>query len=204
MMRVLLVLMCSSACAMVGGGKPTYDYFVLVARSAPMPAHAAESAGATVGVSHVSIPPYLDRESIVTRVDDYRVVYSTKERWAEPLDEAFARTLRQDLATSLARDKITVPTRSAAPTHDLQVDLLRFERRGRDRVELWARWTLRTNGESARTNEARIVVAMASPASAAAAKALSEAVARLATSIAADVRLADAELGRRTPTTAKR
>lgn len=204
MTRVLLVLVWCSACALFGGGTPAYDYFVLVATGAPMQARAAAGGGTTVGVSHVSIPRYLDRESIVTRVDDYRVVYSKRERWAEPLDEAFERTLRQDLATSLARDNIMVPSRHAAPTHDLQVDLLRFERRGTDRVELWARWTLRTNGESSRTREARIVVAMAGRSSASAAAALSEAVARLATSIAADVRVADAELGRRAPTTAKR
>jgi uncharacterized lipoprotein YmbA len=203
MMRVMIVLVCCSACALFGGGKAKYDYFVLVA-SPPKPAQ-AEVGGGTVGVSQVNIPRYLDRESIVTRADDYRVVYSKKERWAEPLDEAFERTLRQDLAANLSRDGIAVPARTLAPTHDLQVDVLRFERRGMDRVELWARWTLRTSGESARTNEARIEVAIASPASSAVAAALSESIARLATSIASEVRVADAELRRRKPaTTAER
>ncbi len=203
MMRALIVVVCCSACALFGGGKPTYDYFVLVA-SAPKPARAAEVGGGTVGVSQVSIPRYLDRESIATRVDDYRVVYSKQERWAEPLDEAFERTLRQDLAANLARDGITVPAKTLAPTHDLQVDILRFERRGTNLVELWARWTLRTSGESARTNEARIEVAITSPASSAVAAALSESIARLAVSIAAEIRVADADLRRRAPTTATR
>jgi len=201
--RRMLVLVCCSSCALFGGGKPKYDYYVLVAKGAPSTAR-PESEGSTVGVSQVSIPRYLDRESIVTRVDEYRVVYSKTERWAEQLDEAFERTLRQDLATNLSPDGIAVPARTLAPTHDVQVDVVRFERRGTDRVELWARWTLRTNGEPARTNEARIEVAITNPASVAAAASLSEAIARLAKSIASAVRVADADVRRRPPATAKR
>ncbi len=193
----LLVLACCSAC--LGGSKPHYDYFVLTATpamksAAPLAPRAREPS--TVAVSQVTIPRYLDREAIVTRADDYRLDYSKQDRWAEPLDDAFARTLRQDLATTLASSGIAVPPHAGAPTYDLQIEILRFERRGTDRVELWARWTLRATGEPAQVHEARIQIPMATPASSDAAAALSQAVARLATEIATQVQLAEAEAPR--------
>ena len=61
---------------------------------------------------------------------------------------------------TLAPAGIAVPAQAGAPTYDLQVDILRFERRGTDRVELWARWTLRHGEGDAETREARIGVAL--------------------------------------------
>lgn len=199
MRAAAMVVACCCAC--LGGHAPHYDYFVLTATSAPKSAPRSavpDERAPTVGVSRLTLPRYLDRESIVTRVDDYRLAYSTVERWAEPLDEALMRTLRQDLANRLVPDGITVPSHAGAPTYDLQVEILRFERRGSDRVELWARWTLRASGEPPQTREARIDVALAGPTTSAATAALSEAVARLATGIATQLRTAEVARASRT------
>ena len=192
MRSAVMVLACCCAC--LGGKAPRYDYFVLTPMAAATSSQRSVAPGEpspTVGVSLVAIPRYLDRDSIATRIDDYRLVYSNVERWAEPLDEALTRTLRHDLSVRLAPDGISVPPRAGAPTYDLQVEIQRFERRGADRVELWARWTLRSSGGPPQTRESRIDVALAGPTTAAATAALSEAVARLATGIAAQVRISE-------------
>lgn len=176
-------------CACLGGSPPRYDYFVLTSTSVPPAGGDTSSERPTLAVGQVSVPRYLDRESIATRVDDTRVTYSQRERWAEPLADAFERTLRQQLAADLAPNGIIVPSSVGAPTYDVQVDLLRFERRGNDRVDLWARWTLRGPEDWMQTQESRIQFALAAPTSAAAAAALSSAIARLASEIAAQVRI---------------
>jgi len=183
---VLLVWCC--ACAL-GGSQPQYDYFVLtptrvLARTSASPAALTTADGSSIAIAEVSIPGYLDRESIVTRTDDYRVVYSKRDRWAEPLDQAFERTLRQELATMLAPVGIEVPPHARAPTYDLHVDVLRFERHGVDRVELWARWILRGDGQPIDRGETRFQLAVSGAGTTAAVASLSEAITRLANEIA--------------------
>jgi len=196
-----LLLVGCCACSL-GGKQPRYDYYVLTPGNAPARPAARPAAGAppaTVGVSQVTIPGYLDREQIVTRAEDHRLIYSPRDRWAEPLDRAFERTLRQDLAAALAADGITVPPAAGAPTYDVQVDVLRFERRGTGQIELWARWTLRTDAGLVHAGETRLQVAVADAGNAAAAASLSRAIARLAQDIAARVRVAAAEPAREAP-----
>jgi uncharacterized lipoprotein YmbA len=190
-----LVLLCCGACSLFRG-TPKYDYYVLTpTRALAQPRSGTGTDQPSVGVSHVSIPGYLDRESIVTRTDDFRLSYSKQDRWAEPLDQAFERTLRQELAATLAPSGIEVSDR-AAPTYDVQVDVLRFERRGANRVELWARWTLRSDGEVVRSDESRIEVAIPGPGNAAGAAALSSAIARLAVEIGKQVQIATRDSAR--------
>ncbi len=192
---------CLAGC--LGGSPPHYDYFVLtpahpLAEPSARLASTPDAAPPTLGLSQVTIPGYLDRDSIVVRTDDYHLVYSQKDRWAEPLDVAVGRTLRQELAARLATDGITVPPRTSAPTYDVQVDLLRFERHGADHVELWARWTLRADTQLVHSGETRINVAVAGPGSDVAAAALSAAIGRLANDIAKQVKVAAAEAPRAT------
>jgi uncharacterized lipoprotein YmbA len=182
---VLFLVLASSAC--FGGKAPHYNYYVLTPAIAPRPSSPRRANAPTLALGLVTIPRYLDRESIATRANDHRIVYSKQDRWAEPLDEAFTRILREDLAAALAPEGISVPARAGAPTFELQVEILRFEKRGRDRVELWARWTVRGEETAAQTREARIETALAGPTSTAAAAALSQAIARLAQEIAGEV-----------------
>jgi uncharacterized lipoprotein YmbA len=189
---VVLVMCCGCG---LGGKPPQYDYYVLTptltqARS-PTTSDAADQP--TVGVSRVTIPGYLDRESIVDRTDDYRLVYSKQSRWAEPLDQAFERTLRHELAATLAPAGIAVPPHTHAPTYDVQVDVLRFERRGADHVELWARWTVRTNTKVVRTGESRIRLGIGGTGNSAATAALSRTITRLAVEIGEQVQVAGAQ-----------
>src|SRR5262249_12489140 len=122
----------------------------------------------------------------------HQLVYATSERWAEPLDQAFERTLREDLAAHLAASKISVQSHGGRPSYDLTVDVLRFERSGPDHVELWAHWVLRAGKDVIDTGETRIRGATSGSDSNAMVDALSETIARMAGEIAGRVQHADA------------
>jgi uncharacterized lipoprotein YmbA len=146
----------------------------------------------TVVLGEVSIPRYLDREAILTRVTDERVTYSKRDRWAEPLDAGFERVLKQDLAAALAPAGITVPRRTALPTYEVQVEVLRFERRADEGVELRARWTVRSESQLIHADESRVRVPTRGADNAAATVALSHAISQLADAIADQVKHATA------------
>jgi uncharacterized lipoprotein YmbA len=145
----------------------------------------------TLGIDRVSLPGYLDREQIATRRFEQRVTYSTTDRWAEPLDQAFERALRDDLASALARHDIRTQSQGATPTYDLSVDVTRFERTGPDHVELSARWVLRANTNVVDAGDQHVLVGTSGTDSNATAAALSEAIARLASQIAERTARAD-------------
>jgi uncharacterized lipoprotein YmbA len=177
-----------SAC--LGGKRPSYQYYVLTPAS-HAGSHVAPGSSRALAIDQVTIPGYLDREQIATRTVGHRLVYSTTDRWAEPLDQAIERTLREDLATRLAGSGIEVRSHGSAPSYELRVDVLRFERTGPDVVEVWARWTLRSANDVIDSGETHVQVPTAGTDSNAMASALSEAIARMATELAERVKKAD-------------
>jgi uncharacterized lipoprotein YmbA len=190
-MKTLVVLALCAACSF-GGKRPNYHYYVLTSKH---DARAAPSQRVGEPRAHrdndVTIPGYLDRDQIATRTVGHQLEYSRTDRWAEPLDQALQRTLRESLAAQLGSSGIAVQSHGGVPTYDLDVDVLRFERTGAAHVELWARWTLRSNTALLDRGEARLRVPMRGGDSNAMASALSDAVDEMATDIARRVHDAD-------------
>ncbi|HEX8107727.1 MAG TPA: PqiC family protein [Kofleriaceae bacterium] len=186
------MIVCCAACSL-GGKPPSYQYYVLTSRPASPAAPHVEpgAASRTLAIEEVRIPGYLDREQIATRTAGQGLLYSTTDRWAEPLDKAVERTLLEDLAVLLIPHGIQVTSQGGRATYELSVDVLRFERSGADRVELWARWVLRSEGRVLDRDECRVQLPMSGGDSNAVAAALSEAVARMATQVGDRVQKAD-------------
>jgi uncharacterized lipoprotein YmbA len=128
----------------------------------------------------------LERESLVTRVDDSELEYSRKDRWGERLDAGFRRTLRVALRERLQPQGLSVPSEATAGEPDcrLQVEVLRFEQHGADTVQLWARWILHDGREIFREDEVRLTERMRRPHTEAAVAALARAIGRFAGGIA--------------------
>jgi uncharacterized lipoprotein YmbA len=192
--RIALVLVSCAAC--LGGSRPTYQYYVLTSR--PAPVSTGSVSGRSLGIDRVKLPGYLDREEIASRTAGQHLTYSTTDRWAEPLDQAFERTLGDELAPLLAPRGIEVLLHGGRPTYDLSIDVVRFERAGPDHVELRARWVLRADTKVLDSGETRLQVSTSGTDSNAMAAALSEAVARMATELADRVQRTD-EIATREP-----
>jgi uncharacterized lipoprotein YmbA len=127
-----------SACA--GKSAPSKFY---VLSSLPQPALSAPE-GATIGVLPVTMPDYLDRPQVVTRVSENEINLDEFSRWAEPLKDSFTRALVQDLSTLLNTAKVIRTTVSPGIPMALQVgvEVVRFDGTLGGDVVLVVKWGL--------------------------------------------------------------
>jgi uncharacterized lipoprotein YmbA len=88
--------------------RPDWFRYYTLASSTEPPVKSA--GGLTVGLGPVTLPGYVSRPSLVTRIGDNQVRYAEGERWAEPLGKQFTRTLSEDLSRALgAHGSSTMP-----------------------------------------------------------------------------------------------
>lgn len=135
------------------GSTPPSDYYVLAARSGDIPTGDTPS----VGVGPISIPEYLNRNSMVFNRDENKLEIATFARWAEPLESGISRVLSLNLAANLNTEDIQIfPWHSTrAPDYAVGVRLLGLDSNKR-RAQLVAEWSLRKGGAQA-TETRRIV-----------------------------------------------
>jgi uncharacterized lipoprotein YmbA len=101
--------------------------------------------GIVLGVGPVSLPGYLHRPQLATRVGANQVRFSDVARWSEPLELDMTRVLARDLSLLLQPDRLlTFPWFGAdAPTIVVMVDVEQFEQLDDGTTRLVAAWTLR-------------------------------------------------------------
>lgn len=137
---ILLVLMLMlGACART----PPAQYYLL---SAPVMATAGKADGPRLGLGPIRLPEYLDRPQIVSWASATRLSLSNSHRWAEPLQQSFARALLAQLAQALPEVQIAPwPWRGTqAPARQIALDVQRFERGADGVLHLDVRWTVQT------------------------------------------------------------
>ena len=67
-----------------------------------------QTARLSVGIGPVSVPAYLDRQELVTRIGQNQLRLSERDRWAEPLSENIARVVSQNISALLRADRIAM------------------------------------------------------------------------------------------------
>jgi uncharacterized lipoprotein YmbA len=157
----------------------------------PVPPPAAEApASVFVGVGPITIPAYLDRLQMVTRLSDNELAVSEIDRWAEPLEESIARTLEENLAALLPESSfVRFPWyASEAPDYAVSVELRRFEGDATGTVVLEARWSLSRGDAQIDERTARFEEAGGGPNRADQVAAQSRALAQLSAEIARALR----------------
>jgi hypothetical protein len=156
----------------------------------------ADAAGAPVpvrvGVGPVTLPGYLDRPQIVTRISDDELALSEADRWAEPLAANLVRTLEENLAGLLPGSSyVGYPWyAAAAPEYAVALDVRRFEADAGGAVVLDATWRLSRDDAQVDSGAARIEEQAAGSDRAAAVAAHSRALAALSRDVAAAIRSA--------------
>jgi uncharacterized lipoprotein YmbA len=154
--RLLLLpaVLLLAACART----PPVSYYLL----AGPPAAANDPATGTrrIGLGPVRLPEYLDRPQIVRWASPTRLQLSQQHRWAEPLQESFARALGAHLDAALpAAHVLPWPARGApGPDARLAVDVQRFEAGADGAMVLEARWTYSRGSAGAKPLEASSVL----------------------------------------------
>jgi uncharacterized lipoprotein YmbA len=175
--------------------RPDPSKFFTLSSSFPAAKVAAKDpGGATVslGIGPIKFPGYLDRHEIVLRTAQHRFEVSENERWAEPLDENFARVLGQNLAALLGTDRIiSYPwPGDRKPILRVEIEVLSFEANAAYDAQLSARWVVLDGGtrKPLDLKVSRIVRPAKDKSIDGAVAALSEAVADLSREIADAVR----------------
>ena len=133
------------ACA----GTPSHFYVLnTLSASETMPATAAAQ-GPVIGVGPITLPKYLDRPQIVTRVGRNQLALGEFDRWAEPLQDNVARVLAEHLARLVPTDQILLHPwpRSATLDYQVSVEVLQFDGWLGGESTLLARWSILDGAE---------------------------------------------------------
>lgn len=135
----------ATACAGTAPPLMLYQLRALPLSAAAARAPAAPAFTGTLLIGPIDVPEYLNRSTIVTRRGAAGLALQDGHRWAEPLPEAFARVLAQNLAARLGPERVwTLPLpASVRPTRQLRIEVQRFDAdEGERSVVLAARWAL--------------------------------------------------------------
>jgi uncharacterized lipoprotein YmbA len=99
-----------------------------------------------IGVGPIQFAKYLDRTQFVTRTSSAQVKLSEIHRWAEPLQNNFARILAENLSMLLHTDKVSLYPSRNWPDIDYQVlvDVWQLDAKEQDNATLVANWSIRT------------------------------------------------------------
>ena len=188
-MRWASALMLVAAAGCLGPRSDPSTYFLITPAA---DAGSGASAAMTLGIGPVTLPGYLDRSELVTRLSENQLAVSEVERWAEPLPANVSRALADNLVRLLRPDDYaTYPWyESAGVDYAVAVDMSRFEADSTGAVTLEAAWWIRNGdgSETLRQDASRIQERAGGVGTDSSVAALSTALARLAEEIAAAVR----------------
>jgi uncharacterized protein len=139
---VALVLATSQNACMFRAQPDSFRYYTLASSAEPSVRSASRL---TVGLGPVTLPGYLSRSGLVTRVDDTRVRYAEGDLWADPLGKQFTRTLSEDLSRALGGARIIDYAWYPSAPIDVAVavNVLAFEVDSTGAATLNAGWVLR-------------------------------------------------------------
>ncbi len=181
---------CLAASACFGPRADPSTFYVLSAVAPP--AAANNSIPVVLGLGPVTLPAYLDRSELVTRVGENQLAVSPTERWAEPLDGSVVHTLEANLEALLRPEEILAYPwyASAGVVYGVEVDFTRLEADGTGTVTLEAEWAITTGDheETLHRDRSSLTEAAAGPNADAAVAAMSRALSRLSEQIAAGLR----------------
>jgi uncharacterized lipoprotein YmbA len=97
-----------------------------------------------IGVGPVTLPDYLSRTEVVTRLSGNQVEISPVDRWAEPLDRNFSRVLAQNLIEMLGTPRVAkFPWGASKIDYQVQINVYRFEPMANGSARLLARWAIK-------------------------------------------------------------
>jgi uncharacterized lipoprotein YmbA len=187
---VLAGALAAASCASVLPKSAESQFFVLSAVERAAPAVPADHPFVLLGP--VTLPQYLDRRELVTRMASNQLRIEDLELWAEPLRDSVPRTLEHDLDTVLGEGRVQrLPwTAAAPPERVVSVDVRRFEKTANHTVELAATWTIADGASGAvrLRRDTKVSLPIATPGTQAAVKVLSDALAALSRAIVAGLR----------------
>jgi uncharacterized protein len=139
-----------AGCSILSPRPDRTKFFVLTAvtgagATGTAPSAANGTSDLVIGIGPIEFPDYLRRPEVVTRTSPTTVEISDVDRWAEPLDSAFARVLSEDLSRLLGTQRmVTYPWyQSNRVDYQVECNVIRFETDSKGGSQLHAQWSIR-------------------------------------------------------------
>jgi uncharacterized lipoprotein YmbA len=186
---LLLIGIIAAGCSVLAPQEDRTRFFVLTPTAGSTLVASAAAPGGnraiTVGLGPITIPRYLDRPEIVTRLNDTEFSISDTDRWAEPLGANVASVVKQDLSTAFpALQIISFPW--SGKTHldyRVSVDFHRLEKTAAGQAEVQALWTVRAADDRILQSGSATAAGLAGDNQSSASAALSRGVAQVSADI---------------------
>jgi len=100
--------------------------------------------GVAIGIGPITLPKYLDRPEIVTRVEANSLDQANFDQWGGDLNDNITRVLATNLSNLLATDRVSLfPWQTGAPVdYQVTLDISRFEQDKDGNTVLNAFWSI--------------------------------------------------------------
>jgi uncharacterized lipoprotein YmbA len=144
MIAVLILGLALTGC-LTKASAPTNFYMLTPLTPLAVKPSTEEGQGRVViAVESVQVPGYLDRNQIVTRLDDTEYQLAEFDRWTESISGNLTRVIAENLSRLLATDAADVfpSARSILFDYRIEVEVLRLDGKLGDQVTLMARWMI--------------------------------------------------------------
>ena len=128
-----------------GTSQPAH-FYLLRAMSPDSDAGLSETKASSLslGLGPISLPKYLDRPQIVTRISSHEIDLAEFHNWGAPLKDNLVSVLHENLSKLLATNRIVeYPwNRSHLPDYQLSLEVLQFDGTKNQEAVLSVRWRL--------------------------------------------------------------
>ena len=148
MIAVFILLPALAGCVTQPSAPTNFYMMAPLIPSAEKPSADAEKEQTVISIMAVRIPSYLDRNQIVTRLNETEYGLAEFNQWAEPMDANLTRVIAQNLSRLLAADNADVfPAARELPyDYEVGVEVLRLDGKlGASRILGFFRATTRAN-----------------------------------------------------------
>ena len=158
---IIVVLMVLSACT--GTTRPSNFYVLSALPESETASEAARNENLAIGIGPITLPIYLDRSQIVTRINRNELEMNEFNRWAEPLKENFFRVLAENLSVLLNTVDVTIyPRRMLTPVdYQVGIDVTRYDVASDGKALLIAYWAVLGEGKKILVKKKSILSAKA-------------------------------------------
>ena len=104
----------------------------------------SKNSGVSLGLGPISLPKYLDRPQIVTRVSPYEIDLAEFHKWAAPLKDNLVNVLHDNLSKLLSTNRIMAYpwSRSSLPDYQLTLEVMQFDGTKNQEASLSVQWRL--------------------------------------------------------------
>ena len=144
MIGVLILWLALAGCVTKASAPTNFYMIAPLIPAVQEPSGAMEKGQTVIAIMNVRIPSYLDRNQIVTRLNETEYGLAEFDQWAEPIDDNLTRAIAQNLSRLLAADAADVfpAAREVPHNYSIGVEVIRLDGKLGDQVTLTARWAI--------------------------------------------------------------